>query len=407
VIGVNLFGDLTGQGSLSETARTTANALSRQGIAFTYNELLLPYAMYREGVVDAPINLPKGVVYPVNLFCYNVHLFSGLATDWLTDVRTTRYTVGLWVWEMPAVPEVWHGEFDKVDEVWCPSTFVQRSFQNVTRDPVIVVPHPIELLPQTRRREEFGLDDGRSVFLFSFSAAAGEARKNPWSVIEAYNRAFGGSAARDKPLLLIKIQHSADYPKLVAALTRALDSLGGHTITETYSRQKMHDLYYNIDCYVSLHRAEGFGLGLAEAMAAAKPVIATAYSGPCDFLRADNSYRVDYQLRPVISQDLDTQIIVKYSRLGLVDAKPGAPCERPEAQPRCGRIAQQYYYRPGMVWADADVTEAAAHMVAVYEHPEEARAKGVRAAEHINAYFSPEAVGRIMERRVRRACRGT
>jgi glycosyltransferase involved in cell wall biosynthesis len=371
VIGVNLFGDLTGEGSLSETARTTANALARRGVAFTYNELLFPYAMYRDAVGAIPVDYPTGMRYPANLFCYNLHLFGTLDPAWLADVRANRYTMGLWVWEMPAVPEIWHGEFSKLDEVWCPSNFVRASFQKVTQNPVIVVPHPIELLPQSVGRAAFGLDKERAVFLFTFSAGSGDGRKNPWGVIDAYRRAFGNSSAPDKPLLLIKTQHATHYPDLIAALQRELDAVGGRLITETYSRQQMHDLYYNIDAYVSLHRAEGFGLGLAETMAAGKPVIAAAYSGPLDFMTPENSYSVDYTLRPVTAEDH------RY-RQELVD-----------------------YYRPGMVWAEANVDQAAAHMVSVYEHPDDARAKGERAAQHMRTRFSPEAVGAIMEARIR------
>lgn len=374
MIGVNLFADLTGEGSLSETARTTANALARRGVAFTYNELLFPYAMYRDAVGGMPVDLPTGIKYPANLFCYNMHLFGTLDAQWLADVRRQRYTMGLWVWEMPDVPEAWRGEFDKLDEVWCPSEFVRDTFQKVTRKPVIVVPHPIELLPQTQGRVAFGLEPQRAVFLFTFSAGSGDGRKNPWGVIEAYRRAFGSSPAADKPLLLIKAQHSAHYPELVTALGKAVMDVGGSLIMETYTRQQMHDLYYNIDCFVSLHRAEGFGLGLAETMAAGKPVIATAYSGPRDFMTPENSYLVDYTLRPVTAEDH------RY-RQELVE-----------------------YYRPGMIWAEADVNQAAAHMVSVYEHPEEARAKGELAAQYLRAKFSPEVIGAMMQERITRAC---
>jgi len=380
--GVNLFADLTGEGSISETARTTASALTRRGIALTYNEMLLPYAMYRNAIIEYPTELPTGIVHRTNLFCYNLNLFSRLPSDWLARVCAKRHTIALWVWEMPVVPELWHGAFNKVDEVWCPSRFVQKSFQTATRKPVVIVPHPVELLPRTQPRAMFGLEEGRTVILCSFSAGSGEGRKNPWAVIEAYERAFGASPSRDKPLLVMKIQHSRQYPKLVGALAESLDRVRGHMITATYSRQDMHNLYYSADCYASLHRAEGFGLGLAEAMAAGKPVIATAYSGPCDYLTEQNGYPVNYQIRPVAESDKPREAHPEH---------PIISATRSSAQ----------YYRPGMTWAEADIDHAAAQMVSVYEHPDAAREKGARAARDIRDHCDPNTVGAIMQSRIR------
>lgn len=377
-VGVNVFGDLTGEGSLSETARTSVQALRQRGVAFSYNELLFPYPMYR----DVPGNdvdydgLPTGMIYPANLLCYNLHLFPTFPDERLAEIRANRYTMALWVWEMPEVPEAWYSEFNKVDEVWCPSGFVRDSFVGATANPVIVVPHPIELLPQTAGREAFNLPPDRTVFLFTFSAGSGDGRKNPWSVIEAYRQAFGESNAADKPILLIKVQHSAYFPELTAALAQTLESVGGRLITETYTRQQMHDLIHNIDCFVSLHRAEAFGLAMAESMAAGKAVIGTAYSGVLEFMTPENSYWVDYKLRGVQPEDH------RY---------------RPE---------MLQHFRPGMIWAEPDIEQAAEYMVAVHENPDDARQKGERAAQHIRQHFSPDAVGAIMQKRIQRGCLG-
>lgn len=375
-VGVNVFADLTGEGSLSETARTSVDALRQRGVPFSYNELLFPYSMYRDGIgyEDEYGLTDTGMIYPANLLCYNLHLFPTFPDERLAPIRAGRYTMALWVWEMPDLPEYWFKEFDKLDEVWAPSTFVAGSFVKATRQPVTVVPHAIRLLPQTQGREAFDLPRDRAIFLFSFSAGSGDGRKNPWSVIEAYKRAFGASTAADKPLLLIKVQHAAYFPELTAALRTAVEAVGGRLITETYSRQQMHDLYYNIDCYVSLHRAEAFGLALAEAMAAGKPVIATAYSGTMEFMTPDNSFGVDYQLRGVVPDDH------RY---------------RPE---------MLGHFQPGMMWAEPDIDQAARLMVEVLERPDEARRRGENAARHIRQHFSLDATGAIMQARIERAC---
>lgn len=376
MIGVNFFGDLNGEGSLSEVARTTLDTIARRGIAFTYNELLYPYDMYREGIRPDPRyeGLPCGSIYAANLFCYNMHLFGTITPERLADLTQGKRTMVSWVWEMPDVPEVWQPQFARVDEIWVPSRFVQVSFEKVTANPVIVVPHPIDVRPSAdATRASFGLPEDRTIFLFSFSAGSGDGRKNPWDVIEAYRRAFGKSSAADKPLLLIKVQHSAHYPDITAALAAELDAVGGRLISEPFPRQRVHDLYFCVDAFISLHRAEGFGLGMAEAMCAGVPVIATAYSGNLDFMTPDNGYFVDYRLRPVTVDD-------HRFRPDLID-----------------------YYRPGMIWAEPDVDQAAEYMQAVYEHPDEARERGRRAAETIARDFSPDAVGAIMEARIRAA----
>jgi glycosyltransferase involved in cell wall biosynthesis len=375
MIGVNFFGDLHGEGSLSEVARTTLDAIRRQDIPFTYNELLYPYAMYRTGQPDPRfLDLPSGHPYPANLLCYNMHLFDTISDERLRNMTGGGYVIGQWVWEMPDVPEIWQPQFARVDEIWCPSSFTARSFQKITDASVIVAPHSIDLhISPNASRAMFGLPEHRMIFLFTFSAGSGDGRKNPWGVIEAFRRAFG-MPSDDSPLLVMKTQHSADYPEVMEPLSKALDEVGGILIPDTYTRQQMNDLFSVIDCYVSLHRAEGFGLGMAEAMACGKAVIGTAYSGNVDFMTPENSYRVDFTLRPVQPDDH------RY-RQELLD-----------------------YYRVGWIWAEPDVDHAASLMRQVYEHPEEGRARGERAAAHMRDHFSPAAVGAIMAERIRCAC---
>lgn len=375
MIGVNFFGDLNGEGSLSEIARTTVDALQCGGVPFTYNELQYPFAMYRTREPDPRYSrLPSGILYRVNLFTYNTHLFHTLSDERLHEMTGGGYIIGQWVWEMPEVPPSWRPQFARVHEVWAPSAFTAQSFAAVTENPVVVVPYSIDLdFPTQPDRAQFGLPDGRYIFLFNFSAGSGDGRKNPWGVIEAFRRAFGKTAA-DSPLLVIKVQHSADYPSVIEPLRKALDAVGGVLLPENYTREQMNALFACSDAYVSLHRAEGFGLGMAEAMLAGKPVLGTAYSGNVDFMTADNSYLIDYTLRPVTEEDH------RY-RPDLID-----------------------YYRPGWIWAEPDVDHAAAVMRHLYEHPDEGREKGQRAAAHIREYFSPQAVGKRMAARIERAC---
>lgn len=373
MIGVNFFGDLNGNGSLSELARTTLLTLQRRGIPLTYTEILYPYELYRnEALTDTPYqSLPTGTLYPINLVCYNLHLFGTLSPNRLQALMQGKYTIACWVWEMPDVPAIWQTEFSRVNEIWVPSAFVQQAFQKVTANPVVTVPYAVEapVSPQVSRAD-FGLPADRYIFLYTFSAASGDGRKNPWDIIEAFKRAFGRADQKAAPLLVMKTQHSKEYPEVMTALAEKMAEVGGLIIPETYSRQQMNDLMAVSDAFVSLHRAEGFGLGMAEAMYVGKPVIATAYSGNMDFMTETNSYPVPYTLRQVVPAD-------HQYRPELLD-----------------------YYTVEMRWAEPDVDRAAHWMQHLYTYPEEGQAKGSLAAQHIRQHCSPEVVGQLMYERI-------
>jgi glycosyltransferase involved in cell wall biosynthesis len=369
MIGVNFIADITGEGSLSEIARTTLDSLWLHGVEIDYTEVLYPYDLYRAGV-DIPArfrNLPPGQHrFDVNLLCYNVHVFDIMPPERLHALTRGKYTIASWVWEMPTVPPAWIPHFSRVNQIWVPSTFTQNIMQAVTNTPIHAVPHAVHIpTSPIVRRVDFGLPEDRFIFLFTFSAGSGDGRKNPWGVIEAFRQAFG-LPDKDGPLLVMKSQHSSAFPELMGALKLALDEVGGLLIEDTYSRQGMNDLLSCVDAYVSLHRAEGFGLGMAEAMSVGKPVIATAYSGNMDYMTPENSYLVDYVLRPVTAEDH------RY-RPDLVSI-----------------------YALGLIWAEADIDQAAAYMRHIYENQEEARTRGQRSREHIQTHFGLEAVGKIM-----------
>ncbi len=157
-------------------------------------------------------------------------------------------------------------------------------------------------------RARFGLPEGRFVYLFTFAATSTAARKNPFGVIEAFERAFGHPRGATAPLLVIKahhlLAHDFDAFRLLHKhLLAALARVGGMLLTDHYTRLETNDLMACADCYVSLHRAEGFGLGLAEAMYLGKPAIATNYSGNVDFMTPENSYLVEYRLRKIVLED--------------------------------------------------------------------------------------------------------
>jgi glycosyltransferase involved in cell wall biosynthesis len=233
------------------------------------------------------------------------------------------------------------------------------------------MPPPLDVVPvRPRPRAEFGLPDDRFIFLFSFSPASVTARKNPFGVIEAFRRAFGRPAAG--PMLVIKTHHLdslLDATLLARDLRAAIEAVGGRLIEDNLTREQMMGLLDCCDCYVSLHRSEGFGLGMAEAMALGKPVIATGYSGNTDYMLPDNSWLVRYTLRAITPEDH------RY-------------------QPELSNI-----YPAGQLWAEPDLDHAAELMHAVNADPARAAQVGATAAQHVRHHFSPAAAGaRIVER---------
>jgi glycosyltransferase involved in cell wall biosynthesis len=203
------------------------------------------------------------------------------------------------------------------------------------------------------------MPDDVYVFLFTFDVSSQLERKNPLGVISAFRAAFG---ARRDVLLVLKFTNGEYDPPGVRELYRAAEGISVVLRDGYMARDELAGLMAAADCYVSLHRSEGFGLGIAEAMALGKPVIATRYSGPADFLTPANSYPVDYQLVP-ISRDYGP-------------------------------------YLEGFAWADPDCEQASRLMRHVVDDRSESAARGRRAAADIAELRSPARTGAHARRRL-------
>lgn len=246
--------------------------------------------------------------------------------------------IGYWAWETHRIPDHWLPAFDDVDEVWVPSAFVARAVSARTPKPVRVVPHPVAQASSGRRRRgEFGIGDQFTV-LVMFSMASSFERKNPIGAVRAFRSAFGGAPDR---LLILKISDGAQAPEAMAELLAEIAAAPNIRILEDrLSNDERLDLIASADALLSLHRSEGFGLVMAEAMLASVPVVATAWSGNLDFMTPDTALLV---------------------RGGLV-----------EARDRAGT------YGRGDSWADPNVEEAASHLAALATDPK--RFEGMRSA---------------------------
>ncbi len=214
----------------------------------------------------------------------------------LVDTRR----IGYWAWELTNVPQRWKPAFDLVDEIWTCSTFSAAALRRETTKPVHVLPHVVPVRARSDRREARAvvfertgvvLDDDVT-FLCAFDYDSGWHRKNPLGAIEAFRRAFGPGP--DGPRLVVKclgvIPGSAEEAALLAAAADPRIQIIWTVLDETTLRA----LFDAVDCLVSLHRSEGFGLTLAEAMSIGLPVVCTAYSGNLDFTGPDDALMIPW-----------------------------------------------------------------------------------------------------------------
>ncbi|WP_309091542.1 glycosyltransferase family 4 protein [Phenylobacterium sp.] len=217
-------------------------------------------------------------------------LVGALASLGPTRVAGPRF--GYWAWELPKAPADWLADARLLDEVWAPSQYVAQALDGA-RAPVRAVPHP--LFPEDYRGVAPAPRTAafQAVTLFDFNSSA--ARKNPEGTIAAFRRAFGDDPACE---LVIKTQNGAQHPQALARL-RASAGPQVRVVNESWPYAEVKRLIAGADVLISLHRAEGFGLTMAEAMALGTPTIATAATGNLDFQDEASALLVPFTPTPV------------------------------------------------------------------------------------------------------------
>lgn len=273
--------------------------------------------------------------------------------------------IGVWAWETDRIPARFDRPYRMLDEIWVYSRFTAENVGARSPIPVIALP-PAVPTPSDRPPLRLGVPDG-FLYLFMFDYHSSIKRKNPVGLIEAFTRAF---ADGEGPRLLIKTFNAPKRPIEEEQLLWAIgDRSDIYIVDASLTAAERDAVLAACDCYVSLHRSEGFGLTLAEAMALSKPVIGTAYSGNLDFMNDRNSFLVKYELA------------------------------------RVGRDAQTY--PADGAWAEPDLDHAAALLRRVHDNPDAAARVGARAREDIARILSEQATGERMRGRLQEliACR--
>ena len=343
--GVNVVGFFEVESGLGEVARRLAAAVAATGLPMA----AIPYRG-THGRREHPhgLALTDEAPYDMNLICLSADDLVAFGAQVGSAFFERRYSIGLWFWETDAFRDIDRSATRFLDELWVASQYVRDGIGDVGI-PVHVVPVPLEA-PRgpLRTRAGLGLPDAFT-FLYVFDYWSGE-RKNPAAVVEAFVKAFRPG---EGPVLVLKSIHGRDWkPQVFQSVAAIAGDREDVIIRDGYVAVGERDSYIAAcDCYVSLHRSEGLGMTMAEAMAAAKPVIATGYSGNLEFMDEQNSFLVPYR---------------------LVDV--------PETW---------WAYAPGATWAEPDVDAAATLMRRVWEHPGQARAMGIAGRDAIVGRFSP------------------
>jgi glycosyltransferase involved in cell wall biosynthesis len=355
---VNVAGYFRAELGIGVAARALLTGLEAAGISFntipfsaTANRQSYPF------VTRAAETRPPDI----NLLCVNPDQLLVFAEQIGPELWHGRYTIGVWFWEVEDFPKHFHEAFNYVDEVWVASDFMREAFLKVSPKPVFKFKLPV-LEPEVDRslsRTDLGLP-ASFVFLFSFDFFSVLERKNPLGLIGAFTRAF---QPNEGPVLVIKTINGEKRILEMEKLRYAARGRSDIILMDGYLSPAEHGALTALsDCYVSLHRSEGFGLTVAEAMALGKPAIATAYSGNLEFMTEENSYL--------------------------------CPAQRSEVGPECEP------YPASSHWSEPDLETAARLLRHVYTNPAEAREKGLRAANHLRRLHDPTSSGSIIRDRL-------
>ena len=296
---LGFFGQTFG---LAEAARRTFVCLEKSGLSVRATQI--PYSGKHLGSNNTVKAEKKKPTNPdeIRIFHFNGDHFDKLIGDWGESILDCKYRIGFWHWELPEFPDDYLSWFDMVDEIWVPSRFVFDAIAPKSPKPVQIIPLALdetilELPPPDR--EKFNIPKKKIVFLITFDFYSIMERKNPISGIKAFQKLLEDNNYKNNIHLVVKISnHHADLINF-NLLKKEISKIGSNKVTlisKVIDRHEMFELMNSCDSIISLHRSEGFGLHLAEAIAMGKAVIATNWSGNIDFMNLENSYPVKYEL---------------------------------------------------------------------------------------------------------------
>ena len=356
--GVNVAGYIQGEFGVAEVARASLKSLAASGVAHTLNNVQTQAYRHQDPTFDGFSNENP---YSVNLVHVNADQAHEFARQKGTSYFQDRYNIACWFWELSSFPKQWYSSFDYYQEIWVASGFCQESIASHSPIPVVKMTFPI-LVDDDHvqpNRKLFGLPEDKFLYGFMFDYMSFAERKNPYGLLKAFKMAFGQN---DDVALVIKTVNAEHAPEKAQRLREAAAGCNVRFIDGYISRRDAISLMSSFDSFVSLHRSEGLGIGMAQAMYLGKPVIATGYSGNMEFMNHNNSFLVRYKL---------TELQENYGP-----------------------------YEKGKVWAEPDLEHAATLMRSVFDDRSLARQVAERAESDIKTRMTPEVAGQEMKSRL-------
>ncbi len=323
--GINLIGSFRLETGLGQSVRLYAKQIEAAGIPLccidfsAIKNIKMPNTEYDS-------RLATEFKYSINIWHINMNEMIEAYRKFGRSVWDRRYNIAIWLWEMKTFPAEWTAANLRFDEIWSPSDFTARAIRAAVGDKVYTMPYAIEAPTDDRYdREYFKLPGDKFLLLMLFDTNSLSERKNPEGVIKAYKKAYD---INDKNVgIVIKINNASKAER--AKIKKELDGYQVYFIDKILSRVEVDSLIKCVDVYVSLHRAEGFGLVIAEAMMVGTATIATNYSANTEFQTKENSCLVGYREVPVKKN--------------------------------------VWAHKKAYTWAEPDIDEAAAYMKKLYE----------------------------------------
>jgi glycosyltransferase involved in cell wall biosynthesis len=355
--GVNIFGYFHSDIGLGESSRGLGQAVS---LLRPVNRVPFCTAQMREGTVLRDLFQKFDYLADTNIFVTYPHQGEDLLEMVRPEQLFGRRNIAHLAWEQKDTNRWWQAVYDRYDEIWAISEFAAAPFRQMFPGRVSVVPNVLDLdeFPNFDELSSKRLKGDIVKFLFIFDAGSSMERKNPEGVIDAFTRAFKGTANEGSVQLTLKInsmrrpEHSERVQRLGRKAYEA--GLSIRFYGDQLTRQATLKLIADADCYVSLHHAEGFGYTMAEAMFYGVPVIASGYSGNLEYMTPDNSFLVTCKETFVRNAD--------------------GPFQR------------------GSIWGDPDIGMAAELMRRVVETRSEAIAIGERGRASVRNQLNPRAI---------------
>lgn len=358
-VGVNLIGDIQIEIGLGQSTRLLANALNYTKYAFgIYNYNISDTARHNDHSWDH--KMVDSTRYGINLFHMNPPELLQCYLNMGETLWHNHYNIGFWLWELEKVPEEQLVALKLVDEIWTPSEFTSNCYRKVTDKPVYTIPYHVTAETSEQfNRAHFQLPEDKFLFLAMFDYNSTMSRKNPMGAINAFKQAFD-KGSKDVGLV-IKVNNPTE--ECMATLRDLLDGYENvYFITKILDKPEVNGLINCVDVFVSMHRAEGFGLVMAEAMLLKTACIATNWSSNTEFMTSDVACMLPYTMTEIKTADS--------------------------------------VYPAGGIWADPSVEDAAKYMRKLKEDPDFYHQMVQNAYAYANQVLGKEKITEMLEKRI-------